>query len=132
MQYPGRRRLAFHPFHWVVGVFLLRITATLWLGMLRILLLIPTPADVNQKHSYFSPLPAAETRLFFRLNAPLLGWRSGNPGGPMGFSSARSGSTLEGGCVRFSSMDLQIVPGSLWGSFVHWQVYEVGICGELD
>ena len=100
--------------------------------VLRILLLIPTPADVDQEHSYFRPLPVAATRVLFRLNAPLLGWRPGNPGGPMGFSSAPSGDVSEGGCMRFSSMDLQIVPGSLWGSVVHWQVYEVEVCGEPD
>lgn len=132
MQHPGRRPLAFRPFRWVVWVFLLLIAAALWMGILRTLLLIPGPADVGQEHGYFSPLPPAATRFFFRLNASLLGWRSGNPGGPAGFSSARTGDASQGGCERFSSMDLQIVPGTLWGSFVHWQVYEVGICGDLD
>jgi len=132
MQYPGHRPLAFRPFRWVVWVFLLLIAATLWLGILRILLLIPGPTDVGQEHSYFSPLPAAATRLFFRLHAPLLGWQSGSMGDPMDFSSPWSGNVPQGDCVRFVSMDLQIVPGTLWGSFVHWQVYEVGICGEPD
>ena len=132
MQYPGRRPLAFHPSRWVVWVFRLLLAAALWLGMLRLLLLIPTPADVDREHSYFSPLPAAGTRFFFRLNAPLLGWRPGNPGGPTGFSSARIGDASQGGCEHFSSMDLQILPGSLWGSYVHWEVYAVGICGHPE
>ena len=126
---PRRRRLAFRPFRWVVWVFVLLLAAALWMGMLRTLLLIPTPADVNQEHSYFSPLPAAVTRYFFRLHAPLLGWRSGSLGHPTGFSSVWSGDVPEGECVKFSSMDLQIVPGSSWGSFVRWQVREIGICG---
>ena len=73
MQCPGRRPLAFRPFRWVVWVFLLLIAAAPCMGMPRFLLLIPTPADVDQEHSYFSPLPAAVTRVFFRLNAPLPG-----------------------------------------------------------
>jgi hypothetical protein len=129
MQYPGRRRLPFRPFRWILWVLPLLIAAALCMGMLRSLQLIPTPADVGQEHSYFSPLPAAATTFLFRLNAPLFGWRSGSLGDPTGFSSAWSGEVPEGECVTFSSMDLQIVPGSSWGSFVHWQVREIGICG---
>jgi hypothetical protein len=129
MQYPGRRRLPFRPFRWVVWVFLLLIAATLWMVMLRSLMLIPTPADVDRAYSYFSPLPAAGTWVLFRLNAPLFGWQPGSLRDPTGFSSVWSGNVPEDTCVTFSSMGLQIVPGTSWGSFVHWQVRPITICG---
>ena len=129
MQYPGRRPLAFRPFRWVVWVFLLLMATALCMAMPRFLRLIPTPAEVDQEYSYFSPLPVAVTWFFFRLNAPLLGWQPGSSGDPTAFSSVWSGNVPEDACVTFSRMDLQIVPGTLWGSFVHWEVRQSTICG---
>jgi hypothetical protein len=116
----------FRPLRWIV---LLLVAAGLWIVML----VIPTPADVDHEHSYFSPLPATAFMYFFRLNAPLLGWHPWFPTEKykMSFSSAKS-IVPERGCVRFSGMYLEIAPRSLWGSFVHWEVGEIGICGEPD
>ena len=131
MQNPRRNRLDFRPFRWV---FLLLLTVALWLGFLRILLIIPTPADVDYDHSYFSPLPATLFVPFFRANARLLGWHLWMPQDQytMSFADSTDLSGAMNGCVSFSGMYLDIKPGLLWGSYVHWAVRQITICGHPD
>ena len=127
MLHARRNRFVFRPFHWV---FLLLIIGGLWIGFLRIMLIIPTPADVDYEHTYFSPLPATVYVYFFRLNAPLLGWHAWlqEDKYTMSFANAGKFTVPEESCVSFSGMYLQIKPGSSFGSFVHWEVREIGIC----
>jgi hypothetical protein len=129
MQNPRRNRFVFRPFRWAV---LLLMICALWLGFLRIMLLIPTPADVDYEHSYFSPLPATLFVHFFRLNAPLLGWHPWLQENKYRMSFSNTGAFMgpTEGCESFSGMYLEIVPGPLWGSHVHWEVHEITICGE--
>ena len=126
-----RNRIASRPVRWII--FLLT-AVVLWIGLLRILLIIPTPADVDYEHSYFSPLSAPVFASFFRLNAPLLGWHAWFPPEKykMTFAGPENSPVPEGGCLLFSGMYLDIAPGSLWGSFVHWEVRQIGICGEPE
>ena len=126
-----RHRVVSRPVRWVIY---LLMAVVLWIGFLRLALIIPTPADVDYDHSYFSPLPAPAFAYFFRLNAPLLGWHPWFPPEKykMTFASGGNSSVPEGGCLQFSGMYLDIAPGSLWGSFVHWEVRHVGICGEPE
>jgi hypothetical protein len=116
---------------WVV---LLLVIGALWIGFLRLMLVIPTPAHVDEEHTYFSPLPATLFVHFFRLNAPLLGWQPGWEASKYRMSFSNSGAfngPIEG-CESASVMDLEIAPGSVWGSFVHWEVRQMTICGHLD
>jgi hypothetical protein len=131
MQNPGRNRLVFRLLRWAI---LLLVICALWIGFLRIMLIIPTPADMDDEHTYFSPLPAALFVHFFRLHAPLIGWQPGWQDSPyrMSFSNRGSFSGPIDGCESSSVMDLKIAPGSVWGSFVHWEVRQMTICGHLD
>ena len=126
-----RHRAVSRPVRRVIFVL---VAVVLWIGFLRITLIMPTPADVDYGHTYFSPLPAPVFAYFFRLNAPLLGWHPWFPPEKykMTFSSAGNFSVPEGGCVQFSGMYLDIAPGTLWGSYVHWEVRHIGICEELE
>jgi hypothetical protein len=124
-----RNRFVFRPFHWVL---LLLMICAVWIGFLRIVLIIPTPADVDYEHSYFSPLPATLFVPFFRLNARLLGWHPWMQENKfrMSFQSGGNHSVPEDGCVSFSGMYLKLAPGLLWGTYVHWDVRQVTICGH--
>ena len=131
MQNPRRNRLAFRPFRWV---FLLLISCCLWIVFLRVLLIIPTPGDVDNEHSYFSPLPARAFMYFFHLNAPLLGWHPRFPGDQYttSFGTGEDFNLAKGGCASSPVMFLKIAPGLLWGTYIHWEVVQITICGHTD
>jgi hypothetical protein len=96
MMLPARRhRIVFRPVRWVIY---LLMAVVLWIGFLRLSLIVPTPADVDDGHSYFSPLPAPAFAYFFRLNAPLLGWHPWFPPEKykMTFASGGNSSVPEG------------------------------------
>src|SRR5215216_4792776 len=124
MQTPRQKRFVSRLYLWA---FLLMMSCALWMGFLRILLVIPTPADLDYEHRYFSPLPATLFVQFFRANARLLSWHPWMQQDryTMSFTDTGGFSGPTEGCESFSGMYLDIAPGLLWGSYVHWEVREI-------